>query len=176
MSTTTPDNCRKDPLQWGQYSHQAKDSLWSGWTYHHEGEPSPAAKQRRDAWSHCVKLQYDMDLRLGRVFRWSHRPRTESPRQKLAAEFKDYADRWWNETRLLSSIQGKIFNHSYQRIIGMGKEVLPLIFADLKQRGGQWYWALECITGENPASTATTLTEARQMWLDYAVEHDHLPR
>ncbi|MGA2588968.1 MAG: hypothetical protein ABSH32_03560 [Bryobacteraceae bacterium] len=136
----------------------------------------PAAKQLRDEWSYCVKSQYDLDRRLVRVFRWSHRPRTTAPRQKLALEFKTHADKWWDETRILSSIQGKIFNQHYQRIIGMGRPVLPLIFAYLKERGGQWYWALECITGENPAAAANTLAEARQLWLDYASENGYLTR
>ncbi len=75
---------------------------------------------------------------------------------------------------MLSSIQAKIFNPNYQRIIGMGAPVLPFIFSDLRDRGGQWYWALECITGENPALAAKSLPEAKQLWLDWAKEHKYL--
>ena len=89
-------------------------------------------------------------------------------------EFRQLAGRWWQETRILSSIQAKIFNQHYQRIIGMGRRVLPLIFSDLRDRGGQWYWALECITGENPAAAARTLPEAKRIWLEYARKHNYL--
>jgi hypothetical protein len=171
MPTARPDNCQKDLFRWGQeYSHQVSNG---GWNYRER--PALTSKHQRDAWSYCVKSQYDLDRRLGRVFHWSrHRQRTEISPQLLSSEFKTYADRWWKETRILSSIQAKIFNQNYQRIIGMGRQVLPLIFADLKRRGGQWYWALECITGENPAAAATTLDEARKQWLDYGIEKGHL--
>jgi hypothetical protein len=97
-----------------------------------------------------------------------------SPKPRLAELFRRHADQWWKETRVLSSIQAKIFNPNYQRIIGMGEAALPFIFADLNERGGQWYWALECITGENPALEAGSLPEARLLWLDWAREHKYL--
>ena len=98
------------------------------------------------------------------------RRRVETP--ELSREFQDCAKRWRQETRILSSIQAKIFNSHYQRIIGMGRAALPLIFADLKEIGGHWYWALECICGENPASGAETLPEAKRLWLEYANKHN----
>lgn len=92
----------------------------------------------------------------------------------LEQEFRQHARRWWQETRILSSIQAKIFNQHYQRIIGMGRAVLPLIFSELRDRGGQWYWALECILGDNPAASAETLPEAKCLWLEYARKHNYL--
>lgn len=89
-------------------------------------------------------------------------------------EFREHARQWWQETRILSSIQSKAFNQHYQRIIGMGRAVLPLIFTELRDRGGYWYWALECITGDNPASTATTVREAKAVWLAYGAQHGYL--
>jgi hypothetical protein len=89
-------------------------------------------------------------------------------------EFRQHADLWWQETRVLSSIQAKIFNQHYQRIIGMGQAALPLIFSELRDRGGQWYWALECIVRDNPAAGAETLPEAKRMWLEYARKHNYL--
>ena len=91
----------------------------------------------------------------------------------LERAFQQHADLWWQETRILSSIDAKIFNRHYQRIIGMGRAVLPLIFSALRDRGGQWYWALECITGDNPAKNAETLIEAKRLWLEYGREHGY---
>jgi hypothetical protein len=167
---TTADDCQKDLSRWGQqYAHRVMEDTTS-WNYR-----PLLTKHGCDDWSFCVKSQYDVDRRIGRVFRW-HRSRTEASKPSLAAEFKEYADKWWSETRLLSSIQSKVFNPNYQRIIGLGRAALPFIFSDLKQRGGQWYWALECITGENPAAHATTLDEAKRSWLDYAAEKGYLPQ
>ena len=94
--------------------------------------------------------------------------------QTVDEMFHHEADLWWKETRVLSSIQAKIFNPHYQRIIGMGHSVLPLIFSQLRDRGGLWYWALECITGHNPASEAETLREAKSLWLEYAYNRQYL--
>jgi hypothetical protein len=88
--------------------------------------------------------------------------------------FRKHAESWRQETRVLSSIQAKVFNQHYQRIIGMGKAVLPLIFSELRGRGGHWYWALECITGDNPASNAATIPEAKAAWLAYGVQRGYI--
>jgi len=49
-----------------------------------------------------------------------------------------------------------------------------LIFTDLRDNGGLWYWALECITGDNPATNATTLDEQKRAWLEYATAKGYL--
>jgi len=92
----------------------------------------------------------------------------------VAREFHELVSRWRKETRILSSIQAKIFNRNYQRIVGMGPSVLPLIFSELAERGGQWYWALECITGDNPALGMTSVPEVKKAWLDYALQRNFL--
>ena len=94
-------------------------------------------------------------------------------RGSLEEEFRILAAQWRNETRILSSIQSKVFNSKYQRIMGMGKAALPLIFNDLLNNGGQWYWALECITGDNPAVNAANIQEAKKAWLQYADRHGY---
>jgi hypothetical protein len=38
----------------------------------------------------------------------------------------------------------------YQRIIGMGPPVVPLILEELRREPDQWFWALEAITEQNP--------------------------
>jgi hypothetical protein len=92
----------------------------------------------------------------------------------LEAEFQKHAREWRRETRVLSSIQKKVSNAHYQRIIGMGKPVLPLIFRELKERGGYWYWALECITGLNPAASAASIEEATRTWLEFAASAHYI--
>ena len=41
---------------------------------------------------------------------------------------------------------------SYQKIIGMGPAVVPLILSELEKEPDHWFWALEAITDENPVS------------------------
>ncbi len=95
-------------------------------------------------------------------------------KELLGKEFHELAGKWRSETRILSSVSAKIFNPHYQRIIGMGRPALPFIFAELRDRGGFWYWALECICGENPAAESETLPDAKRVWLEYARRHGYL--
>jgi hypothetical protein len=113
-------------------------------------------------------LQEPVRLALGSV------PEQQNPSGEVEADFKKLAEQWWRETRILSSIHAKIFNPNYQRIIGMGRASLPLIFRELRDRGGHWYWALECITGDNPAKDCATLPEAKGLWLEYARKHNYV--
>jgi len=59
---------------------------------------------------------------------------------------------------------------AYQRIIGMGRSALPLIFDELSQRPGPWSWALRAITGEDPVplEQAGSAKAAREAWLGWA--------
>ena len=64
--------------------------------------------------------------------------------------FQALAKRWHNETDLLSS-PSRITSHpAYLEIIGMGRIVIPLILRDLEELGGNWYAALEALTGATP--------------------------
>ncbi len=49
-----------------------------------------------------------------------------------------------------SSTTDMILHPAYQRIIGMGPAVLPLLLRDLEAGPIDWFWALESITEENP--------------------------
>jgi hypothetical protein len=62
---------------------------------------------------------------------------------RLAAEWKDQA-------RFLSNSVRMAMLTPYQRIIGMGMPVVPLILEDLKREPHHWFWALEAITEQNP--------------------------
>lgn len=65
-------------------------------------------------------------------------------------EFNALTERWRMETRQLSSDSDIAGKFAYHQIIGMGERVLPLIFRELQERGGRWYWALRAITRQNP--------------------------
>jgi len=125
-------------------------------------------------------LKHDQDIGL-RYERARHsvdvlcgRERPSSEEQGIYAEFRKYVDAWRQETNILSSIQAKVFNHNYQRIVGMGPVVLPFILEDLRDHGGYWYWALECITRENPAEGAPDLPAAKAAWLEFGRVHGYI--
>ncbi|MEG3890120.1 MULTISPECIES: hypothetical protein [unclassified Microcoleus] len=53
---------------------------------------------------------------------------------ELEAEFNSLAEEWRTETRMLSLVAQKSMHPAYQRIIGMGQPVAPLILRDLEQK------------------------------------------
>ena len=96
--------------------------------------------------------------------------------EKLQARFHRLAAQWRDECQLLSSTTAKAMHPAYQQIIGLGPEALPLIFKELSEKPGHWFWALKSITGENPVSPADVgnvrrMTEA---WLNWGREHGYL--
>jgi hypothetical protein len=73
-----------------------------------------------------------------------------SRRGTLEEEFARLAARWREDTEYQSSITRIAMHPDYQRIIGMGPDVVPLILRDLEKTRSQWFWALQAITGDNP--------------------------
>jgi hypothetical protein len=70
------------------------------------------------------------------------------PDPAVAAAFHALAREWKEETEHLSSTE--VFTHpAYQRIIGLGEPVVPLLLQDLDS-GAHGFWALRAITGANP--------------------------
>jgi|GEM_PF-1423082 len=85
----------------------------------------------------------------------------------LRNDFESHRKLWEIETGFLSSITAKIMHPSYLRIIGMGKQVLPLIFEQMKREPGHWFVALEAITGENPVHDEADFISATEQWINW---------
>ena len=87
----------------------------------------------------------------------------------LSQRFNSLADRWECETRNLSSIDQIVLNDAYQKIIGMGAAVTPLILERLRRKAGMWFPALRSITGVDPVSYEQRgdITAMRRAWLEW---------
>jgi hypothetical protein len=72
----------------------------------------------------------------------------------LRDRFRGLAAEWKEKARYLSNTAQMAMLKPYQSIIGMGMPVVPLILEELGREPGQWFWALEAITGENPVPPA----------------------
>ena len=93
------------------------------------------------------------------------------------AEFARLRTQWIAERGATSSIAKMATCPSYQRIIAMGDEVVPLILRQLEQEGDepdQWFWALAAITGENPvaADAQGDIVQMARAWLDWGRSED----
>ena len=68
----------------------------------------------------------------------------------LEQRFREQADKWERETQHLSSPTQRIMHPSYQAILGMGREIVPILLRDLQQNRRAWFGALSYLTHENP--------------------------
>lgn len=81
--------------------------------------------------------------------------------------FREHADRWRSETGHMSSVAKMILHPSYLRIIGLGREGVPLILRELKARPDHWLVALNAITGEDPVPAGANFQEAVRAWIKW---------
>ena len=87
----------------------------------------------------------------------------------LRHRFEQLRDEWKSQSRYLSNTAQIAMLWSYQQIIGMGPAVVPLILGELRRETDHWFWALEAISGENPAppEAAGKVDETAKAWLDW---------
>jgi len=91
---------------------------------------------------------------------------------KLEKEFRELTDAWRAETSMLSSTSDIVSNFNYYRIIGLGKDVVPLILRELQERGGQWFLALRALTNENPVNPEDVgnIKSMKRAWINWGKE------
>jgi hypothetical protein len=90
--------------------------------------------------------------------------------------FQRLAHDWRDETAHLSSISRMVMHPKYQSIIGMGPEVLPILFRELAVEPDHWFWALSAITEADPVppEDAGDIQKMRAAWLQWAKEEGYL--
>lgn len=93
----------------------------------------------------------------------------------LEASFLQLAEQWQRETGMLSLITKMAMHPAYQRIIGMGQPVVPLILRELERDPDHWFWALQAITGANPvpAEDCGNLDQMAAAWVQWGREHGY---
>jgi hypothetical protein len=101
----------------------------------------------------------------------------ETPVQNVSLEekFLQLSQQWRQETGMLSVVSKIVIHPTYQRIIGMGQPVIPLIFRELEREPDHWFWALQSITGENPVSVDRRgdIVQMAAAWLEWGKAHGY---
>lgn len=95
---------------------------------------------------------------------------------EMRSRFENLVRQWKQETGHLSNVTKKCISPAYQRIIGMGQPAIPLILRELREHGGDWFWALTAITGENPISNneAGRIPQMVEAWVQWGAERGYL--
>ena len=96
--------------------------------------------------------------------------------EQLAALFEGLVDQWRAETLHLSSTTQIATHPAYQRIIGLGPVVIPLILKELAKKPNHWFWALRALTGEDPVAEEDQgkIEEMTAAWLSWGQEQGYL--
>ena len=93
-------------------------------------------------------------------------------REPIPCKFADLAATWREEAGFSSSLTDLVLSPSYQRIIGLGKDVVPSILIELMRKPDHWFWALTAITGVDPVppNAAGNLQEMTAAWVRWGEE------
>ena len=89
--------------------------------------------------------------------------------------FNQLTQEWKTNLSPLSSMEKLAMHPAYQKIIGLGPDVLPHLFRELEKSPDLWFWALRSITRENPVQPE----HRRQVklmakdWLDWAKKNGY---
>lgn len=89
-----------------------------------------------------------------------------------AEKFYSLAEAWRQDVRFTSSLTEMILHPAYQRIIGMGFEVVPFLLHELGRKPDHWFWALTAITGADPVPTEDRgkVRKMAEAWLRWGKE------
>lgn len=90
--------------------------------------------------------------------------------------FAALANRWHDETDLLSSPARITSSHSYLRIIAMGRRAIPMILEDLRERGGLWYQTLRVLSEEDPVPTEDRgdIGRMKEAWIQWGRDRGYI--
>jgi|SRR3989339_323947 len=90
--------------------------------------------------------------------------------------FNDLKDMWEDDTIMLSSVHEIVLHPAYQKIIGMGYDALPLILNEMIHKGGNWFWALKAISGEDPVDPAYwgNIKEMTKAWIKWGQDRGYI--
>jgi hypothetical protein len=110
-------------------------------------------------------------LRVRLVPAYSYTPRTfRRSDDEVAQEFTRLVREWREATYFEANLTHIVMHMSYQHIVGLGPQVIPLILRDLSETHGQWFWALAAIVGVDKAAGQTTADGAAEAWLAWGRE------
>ncbi len=97
------------------------------------------------------------------------------PKAVSEATYPALVREWKTERGPTSSTTEMSMLPSYQRIIGLGPAVVPLLLRELEREPDHWFWALKAITGADPVPAASRgkLREMAQHWLVWGREQGY---
>jgi hypothetical protein len=97
------------------------------------------------------------------------------PLVSIKEEFQRLAAEWDKAVAYHSSTTVRNNHPAYQKIIGLGPAVVPLLLRDMEENHTHWFYALRQITGANPIppSSAGNIPQMVEVWLRWARDNGY---
>lgn len=123
--------------------------------------PSSAISTIKEGW-------LELDRKVREQFHASVTIR-EMERSRVRQAFEEYSRNLKEQTRFSSRLADMFENPFHQKIIDLGKAVVPILIRELETDPDHWFYALYCITGENPIPDghAGDLKAMTSDWLEW---------
>jgi GAF domain-containing protein len=95
---------------------------------------------------------------------------------RVRRKFEVLAKQWRRDTATFPILFDRLTHPSYQKIIGLGNEVVPILIEELNNRPDHWFWALEAIVGESPVPPAHhgIIKEMIEAWTRWGNEQGYV--
>lgn len=167
------------------FQNECRDAGWQ--TVRHQSRSKNAQESWRSVRTHIAepsarwrqnRVKTDVDYFANRCSRAAKDPYLDHQYTKWAAlaadEFAAHVLKWRRETKHYSSVAKMVAHPSYLRIIGMGRQILPLLLRELESRPDHWLVALNAITGEDPVNAECTFQQAIGAWLQWGRKKGYL--
>lgn len=96
--------------------------------------------------------------------------------ESIGRQFYELAETWREQKGGLSFAIQKSMLPSYQRIMTLGKSVIPFILHELEKRPDYWFWALEMLTKQNPVppSDKGNITKMAAAWVAWGKDNKYI--
>ncbi len=97
--------------------------------------------------------------------------------EDLVEKFQRLSNEWKHDTGHMSILSRIVTHSSYQGIIDMGEQAIPLILKDLEIEPNHWFSALSAIAGDGPEIPAEDKGDMRaisQAWLEWGKSKNYI--
>jgi len=106
---------------------------------------------------------------------WESGANTATPVLRNKMVFQSLVEEWERGRPRGVDVSMMVMHPSYQRIIGMGADAVPLLLQELERKPGHWFWALYAITSANPVPPESqgNLKEMAKAWVAWGKEQGY---
>jgi hypothetical protein len=131
--------------------------------------PVDTGTLREVSWDFSGPISFS--LRKREIYRTDNRrhvhPAIRERFERLKAE-------WESATGSLSIVFPEFMHPAYLQIIGMGKDVIPLLLDEVGRQEGHWFLALRATTGAAPAQGGDSYRIACEKWVRWGQDNGYI--